>query len=83
MLGVFLWFLLQVSKLDLNLLIFSKVNKGASLAFIGFVDSIIGIYLWFWVCGNIVDTVKILILLALPMLFSAKVFFKAHANASS
>ncbi|OMJ78994.1 hypothetical protein SteCoe_21076 [Stentor coeruleus] len=79
----FSWFVLELSRLGLNLELWSKINKTASLLFISSISTVIGILIWFWVQGNIIITVEALGLFSVIFIYSVKVFFKAHANTKS
>lgn len=82
-LATFLWFLLKLSSLNLNSTLYSKINQLASFLFFLSLFSILGLFLWFWVQGNIIDTIKALIPLSILFLLTAKYFFQAHSQAKS
>lgn len=82
-LATFVWFLLKLSSLNLNTALYNKINQLASFLFFLSLFSILGLLIWFWVQGNIIDTVKVLIPLSILFLLTAKYFFQAHSKAKT
>ena len=72
-------FLVSLFKLKLNSELIKKVGVLSSFLFFGVILSTLGLYVWFWAQGNLLDTLKVLALMTLPALLVLKKFFQAHA----
>ncbi|CAG9323041.1 unnamed protein product [Blepharisma stoltei] len=70
---IFLYFSTQVSMLKLNSGGLKSAGVQTSILFISII-SIIGLYFWFWYAGNIIDTIKILLVLLIVPIIANSLF---------
>mmetsp|Transcript_11972 Transcript_11972/g.1806 ORF Transcript_11972/g.1806 Transcript_11972/m.1806 type:complete len:120 (+) Transcript_11972:54-413(+) len=82
---VFLVFLIFLYKLNMNSALFAKVRLSSSmLFFVSFIQGmlllILGLYINFWVWGNLISLVQQLLVLILPFLLIIQRYFSEHSE---
>mmetsp|Transcript_11973 Transcript_11973/g.1807 ORF Transcript_11973/g.1807 Transcript_11973/m.1807 type:complete len:115 (+) Transcript_11973:54-398(+) len=77
---VFLVFLIFLYKLNMNSALFAKVRLSSSMLFFGMLLLILGLYINFWVWGNLISLVQQLLVLILPFLLIIQRYFSEHSE---
>ena len=76
-----LLFFLRLSGLNLNTHLFSRAGALSSTLLLGALATLVGLDVYFWVWGNLIGTVRALVILVFPVLFVARMGLAAVAKA--
>lgn len=74
-------FFQRVAVLKLNASLLVKAGVVPSLLLLGALGGLVALDIYFWVWGNLINTIRVLVIVAIPVLFVARLGLAAVAKA--